>query len=197
MQNFGPQPQPQQQPRRTIQVQDPTPILWLHQTVSPKFSQGAKPGQPGEKIERVAAQLEKKPEMALDFPPLQVFTLTDPDDHETHIYSLSNRRLLAFKTAGIKQAKVQPTKFRDVMTSLWKMTSKDGGYSFPKATMMDKQNDCEPDTYTTLGKFKREMQQLIAVHTAHCVANNIVGEAREDYIKAQLKQVARQRFQFS
>lgn len=183
---------------RVVAIRDPRDLLWLHQTISPKFSSGApnpKGGNfPGEAIGKVAADLKEKPKMALDFPPLQIFTLTDPDSEYEYSYSLSNRRLTAFKMGNVSEARIQSAEFRNVYHSLWKMTSIDGGFSQPLQTQSEKQNDAVPLEKTTLGKFRRDMESLKFVAEKYCETNGMVGEEREAYLENTLFNHAQRKF---
>ena len=167
------------------QHQDPSQILFLQESVSSSFSQGApnpkKPGEnlPGEKIKAVSAKLEKKPTDALKFPALKVFTVDDPDTQDTLTFSLDTRRLLAFKLGKVHEVRTKPAPIREIRGSHWKMTAQDGGYNPPQITDLGAKKDIDPPTYTTLFKLKQAILNTARAEDALCTQQHVVGEARE------------------
>ncbi|MCS5711930.1 hypothetical protein [Candidatus Berkiella aquae] len=194
--NNGPKTQ------RPIRAADPREILWLHQTISPSFAQGAPaptPSDPlrklpGERVAKVANDIKMDPKIAQKFPPLQVFELTDPDTEEKYTYSLSNRRLTAFRSAGITDVNVQNAEFSQIAHSFWKMTSIDGGFTQPQQTSIASNKTSEPNEQSTLGKFKRHMSRLSYQYENYCRTNGIVGDEKDTYITSRLEEQAKLRF---
>ncbi len=197
---------PIQNPPQMMQ-RNPKELLWLHQTISPCFSQGAPdpdpkaaPGAklPGEHVKKVADDLKKNPDLAQDFPPLKVFTLTDPDTGLDYTYSLSNRRLTAFRMGNVPLVKTQQATDEEIFTALWKMTSVDGGNTQPQMTLVNKQHDTKPAETTTLGKFKVEMTEKarsrLFAYEQFCAANDIVGAEKVAFIAERQGNVARAMF---
>lgn len=191
---------PEQAQNREVRIADPKDFLWLHQTISPDFTSGApnpnKPGEnlPGEPIAKVASDLKKNPKMAMDFPPLQIFTLTDPDSEIESTYSLSNRRLTAFKEGNVSEVKVQSAPYLTIFESLWKMTSVNGGYDQPKKTKVARQNDSFPSEETTLGQFRRDMESLMFVSEKYCETNGLDDQARAKYIEENVLPHAQRKY---
>lgn len=148
-------------------IRNPQEINWVHQTISPKFTQGGpdpkRRGQflPGENVLTVADNLRRGKISYNDFPALQVFTITDPDENVPVTFSLSNRRLTAFRASNVDSVKTTSASFNKVHQSLWKMTSVNGGFDQPKMTQcanITGAKDCRPADWTTLGKFRNYME---------------------------------------
>ncbi|MGD9592857.1 MAG: hypothetical protein AB7V32_10085, partial [Candidatus Berkiella sp.] len=160
-------------------TQDPANFNFVQSTVSTKFSQGApnpkKPTEtlPPQHLKAVASQLEKHPEDAKKFPALHVFTVDDPDTQETLTFSLDTRRLLTFKMGKVHQARVERATVRDLRTSTWKMTHENGGYTPPTMTDMNARKDAMPETYTTLYKLRREIEQASQAEDALCAQQHV------------------------
>jgi hypothetical protein len=150
---------------------DPTNFLFLHQTVSEEFSQGAHPGDPGQRLEAVAAQIREGVVDPLTFPPLSIFTITDPDGLlGTETYSLNNRRLYVFKKAGVQAVNIRRATLQEVLGSLWKMTNESGGYYYPNLTHFG-DKDAVPGGL--LGKFRTFCEKFQNLPTfAQMVINN-------------------------
>lgn len=189
---------------RDVKEVNPQELLWLHQTISPSFSVGGPDPKdptgekklPGEKVAAVANKIKKGKISYTDFPPLNVFTITDPDDGNTSTFSISNRRLTAFKLAGANTVHVKPAKFKDVYHSLWRMTSESGGWQQPQQTNSGQKN-VRPGNDTLLGKFRNDMERAAQIGEVYCDENNIHGEEREKKIKNGLKKHAKQKYNFN
>lgn len=192
---------PQQQ---DIVRRNPKDILWVHQTISPSFSQGApnpkKKGEnlPGEKVLKVAKDIEKGTISVEDFPPLKVFTITDADEGTTTTYSLSNRRLTAFRAANrTLQIKTMSATMEDIYKSLWKMTSVTGGTNQPTMTLQANllgTKESQPAEWTPLGKFKSYIERKAHKYEGQCNVQGIVGLQKERRIVERLEEKARTRF---
>lgn len=140
---------------------DPTDFRFIHHTISPTFSQGATLGSPGEHLDKVASDIKGKKTNPMDFPPLPIFTIDDPDgEYGTETFSLSNRRLYVFKSANVTNIRVRAATFQEVLGSLWKMTNESGGYHYPKLTQFGKK---DVEAGGLLGKFKRWCESLNGV----------------------------------
>lgn len=204
----------QQGPQNIIEVvrRNPKDILWVHQTISPSFSQGApnpkKKGEnlPGEKVEKVASDIAKGKVSVEDFPPLKVFTITDQEEEVTNTFSLSNRRLTAFRIAAASVAnrplniKTIPATMAEIYESLWKMTSVTGGESQPTMTLqanLKGTKDSQPAEWTPLGKFKSYIEQKAHKYEAQCDAQGIVGAQKRQNVVERLEEKARARFRLA
>lgn len=183
---------------------NPKDILWVHQTISPSFSQGApnpkKKGEnlPGEKVLKVASDIEKGKVSVDDFPPLKVFTITDADEGISTTYSLSNRRLTAFRAANTNlQIKTMPATMEDIYKSLWKMTSVTGGVNQPTMTLQANllgTKESQPAEWTPLGKFKSYIERKAHKYEGQCDAQGIVGQQKEQTVVQGLARKARAKF---
>ncbi len=188
---------------------NPKDILWVHQTISPSFSQGAphpkRKGEnlPGEKVEKVASDIQKGKVSVDDFPPLKVFTITDQEEEVTNTFSLSNRRLTAFRIAAGNQVlniKTIPATMEEIYESLWKMTSVTGGSSQPTMTLqanLKGTKDSQPAAWTPLGKFKSYIERKAHKYEAQCDAQGIVGVQKKQTVVERLEEKARERFRLA
>ncbi|MBS0287366.1 MAG: hypothetical protein JSR17_08725 [Proteobacteria bacterium] len=174
------------------QIEDPEKFLFLQDTVSPTFSTGAN-GGPGKHLKAVAAEIQAKPDLAKQFPPLKVFHVDDPETEEACTFSLDTRRLLTFRMAKVHAVKTTPASFREIRQSTWKMTSEEGGIITPGMTSTPNK-DAYPHSYTTLYKLRSELERLTQQGMQHCQANNIVGEAREAYLDQTIEPAIRAAF---
>lgn len=143
-----------QQPQQTG---DPSDFMFIHHTVSPYFSSGPTKGSPGEHLDKVVKDIESGNTNPMDFPPLPIFTIDDPNGiYGTQTFSLSNRRLYVFKKSGTTNIKVRAATIQEVLDSLWKMTNESGGYLYPKLTQFGNKN-VQPTGL--LGEFRIFCQQ--------------------------------------
>jgi hypothetical protein len=90
-------------------------IGFTQSSISPKFTNG-------QHLDAVIDKLERGTLDAEDFPPLQIFTITDPWDGAVKIYSLSNRRLYVFKKARVIDFPHATASFDDVVGSTYEGT---------------------------------------------------------------------------
>lgn len=148
-------PPPPPSPRmRAIQrtTGNPQDYRFVHHTISPEFTQGATPGSKGENLNKVANDIARGNVNPMAFPPLPIFTIDDPAGiYGTETYSLSNRRLYVFKSAGVTSVNVRQATVQEILDSLWKMTSESGGYYHPNLTQFGDKNR-QPGGL--LGKFR-------------------------------------------
>lgn len=162
-------PQPSEKPliaitsprdsRSTLQrmTADPTDFRFLHHTVSPYFTSGATKGSPGEHLDKVVDDIKKHKTAPLAFPPLPIFTITDPAGiYEPETYSLSNRRLYVFKKSGTQVVNVRRATIQEAIDALWKMTNESGGYTFPSLTNFGNKTTSPTGL---LGEFKEYCRQ--------------------------------------
>ena len=181
-------------PELNVTEKNPQHIRQTQQTISPKFSQGAPdPANPrvktkGTHVSAVANALKTEKISYKDFPPLEVFEIVDPDEGSPLIFLLSNRRLTAFKESGIDKINTRPATFDEICDSEWKMTSRDGGESKPSATSFSSQREALPEAWSTLGKFRRDMESERGNFTQRFQAQGITGAAAEPLIREKVQQ---------
>lgn len=113
---------------------DPQEIRFIHETISTTLS---KP-KPGEKItptlESLANDVKTGRQSMLDFPPIQIFSIRDPQTQEKHYYSLNNRKLFIAKKSRSPELRTVKATWDDILESTWKMTSTSDGLRFPNPT---------------------------------------------------------------
>jgi hypothetical protein len=149
---------------------DPSEFRFLHQTISPEFSQGAAPGSKGDNLDKVVDDIKKGKTNPLHFPALPIFTIDDPDGtYGTETYSLSNRRLYVFRNSGTNSVNVRAATLQEVVGSLWKMSSTSGGMYIPKTT---KFGDKEAAVGGLLAKFRSFCEKYSELPTFAVMAVN-------------------------
>ncbi len=113
---------------------DPESIRFIHETISTTLS---KP-KPGENktptLEALANDVKTGKQSMLAFPPINIFSIRDPQTQEKHYYSLNNRKLFIAKKSRSPEIRTVRADWTEVMESTWKMTSTSDGLRFPNPT---------------------------------------------------------------
>lgn len=126
-----------------FKIRNPKAIRFIHQTISPSLS---KP-KPGEvkvpHLDALANDIASGVQNMLDFPPINIFSIRDPETKEKHYYSLNNRKLYLAKKSRSENIGTTHASFSEILDSLWKMTSSSDGLAFPIPTR-NGDKECNP-----------------------------------------------------
>lgn len=115
-------------------LKNPSEIQFIHETISPTLS---KP-KPGESIcpslDSLTKDIKNGRQSMLDFPPIEIFSIRDPETNDKTYYSLNNRKLYIAKKSNSLHIRTQQATFAQILDSEWKMTSTSDGIRYPKPT---------------------------------------------------------------
>ncbi|MCS5711929.1 hypothetical protein [Candidatus Berkiella aquae] len=126
-----------------VKVKNPHEIRFIHQTISPTLSK-PKPGESKcHHLDAIAHDVATHRQSMLDFPPIEIFSIRDPQSNEKAYYSLNNRKLYIAKKSRSQEINTVKATFEQILHSLWKMTSQSDGLNFPTPTQLG-EKECNP-----------------------------------------------------
>ncbi|MDI1443066.1 hypothetical protein [Polyangium sp. 6x1] len=123
-------------------------IGFTQSSISPRFTDGTH-------LDAVIANLRAGRVNPDAFPPLQIFTITDPWDKSVHTYSLSNRRLYVFRKANVDDFPHAAASLADVVACTWQFTNVTE--DFPVVDV-NPRKDVDIYSDTLLIRFRRDVE---------------------------------------
>lgn len=113
---------------------NPENIRFIHETISPTLSKPKKGETKTPTLEALANDVKVGKQSMLEFPPIQIFSIRNPETQEKHYYSLNNRKLFIAKKSRSPEIRTVRADWNEIVESTWKMTSTSDGLLFPNPT---------------------------------------------------------------